>query len=57
MFKNVTITLQNVPKMRPFSLISLKIVDSRPRELSPYYWPLPLRVVQTTTLFPQFPPR
>jgi len=27
-------------------------VDSRPRELSPYYWPLPLRVVQTTPLFP-----
>jgi len=30
--------------------------DSRPHELSPYYWQLSLRLGQTTPLFPRFSP-
>jgi len=29
--------------------------DSRPRELSPYYWPLPMSLGQTSPFSPDFP--
>jgi len=45
-------------EMKIQKLIMLKKImtsspaDSRPRELSPYYWPLPLTLGPTSPLFP-----
>jgi len=51
-----SITMQHIRSVRLQLLLTSSPADSRPRELSPYYWPLPLRLRQTSPFSPQFSP-